>query len=357
MEPRSTLNNIVIWKAYKNIFSNNQIYHYVRYEDRYLNDIIFDLKSSILFKDEPLQKNVNILYIPFMELSILDLQIKWDIKPDVLEYLNKNNFKIIYSYSRESIDVEDDWFKHLARQGNYVLYNSYEKSNHPNALSVKMFDIHYRTEGNIRQKYLRHTTDTVFFNKQYKISALFGRIESDSRPLRRLLFDMLMDEGILYSDDVVYTYFNQKTEEIKSLQGEKLDKIYDMGYEWGVFDEIKNSALNIVVETNPKEGVYTEKLLKPIIAGVPFVWQLKHNFNEVLIDMGYKLYPFIDYSYDSVVDPVDRTRVLFSEITRLYKLDLNSLAKEHISIARHNQSVFANRDIKKELYDTLSKTF
>lgn len=355
---QSICEEIVLWTIDSNIFSDARLMSYVENwtDINIWYNSIESISHKTLYRSIPDIKKKNILYVPFYERSIQYTDIRWDILPIHIEYLRKKNFIVAFCYPREYVFPEEDYFKNLKLNNIFSINNSYSSQINPYQINVNFFDIHYKLNGNIKSHFEENTTSRAFEDKRYKMSAFFG--ELDHRKYRYELFCRLNESPFLDNSDVFYTFFRKASStERRTRDNETLEDIYDDCREWGVFDEIKNSALNIVFETDPRHPYYTEKLLKPIIAGVPFIWQAHHNLKNVLTDMGYMHYPFIDYSFDSIEDPYMRTDALFHEISRLYEMDLNLLSKEFKHISKHNQDNFWSIDVEKELYDALSKTF
>jgi hypothetical protein len=82
-------------------------------------------------------------------------------------------------------------------------------------------------------------------------------------------------------------------------------------------------------------------------------------FRSYLISKGYKLYPFIDYSFDKIFDPIERMYVFLSEIKRLKSLGFDELQKkviEYKNISIYNQETFIkNTENLNELYEKIRK--
>jgi hypothetical protein len=101
-----------------------------------------------------------------------------------------------------------------------------------------------------------------------------------------------------------------------------------------------DSWINIVVETNANCPFITEKMYKPIIAGIPFIWSAYPNTLEYLQSMGYEKYPFIDYSFDKEPYFEKRRILLIEEIKRLGCLDLKKEVLNCIDISEYNRKIF-----------------
>jgi hypothetical protein len=135
--------------------------------------------------------------------------------------------------------------------------------------------------------------------------------------------------------------------------------IYDNNMDYKIPIQVRQSCINILFETKLETPSITEKMYKPIVAGIPFVWYGPVNCSKYLISKGYKMYPFIDYSFDFVEDTIERMYSLLSEIKRLKDLGSEELQKkiiEYKDISIYNQKTFIkNTENLNELYKKIIK--
>jgi hypothetical protein len=110
--------------------------------------------------------------------------------------------------------------------------------------------------------------------------------------------------------------------------------------EYFIPPQVLDSYVHIVLETVSYAPSVTEKLFKPIVAGLPFIWHGCQNILPYLESLGFKRYDGIDYSYDSDPDPSRRMDLLIKEVKRLSTIDLKQLALSNNDISKHNQQVF-----------------
>lgn len=108
-----------------------------------------------------------------------------------------------------------------------------------------------------------------------------------------------------------------------------------------------NSFLHIVNETyyDTASGL-TEKSLKPLLIGKPFIINGPMYSHKILQDLGYELYPFFDYGFDSIEDRSERMTLFIKNIENILSKsidELNTLHKECLDIAQHNQQHFKKR--------------
>ena len=116
--------------------------------------------------------------------------------------------------------------------------------------------------------------------------------------------------------------------------------IYQSMEEYFTPPQVLDSYVHIVLETVFWTPALTEKIFKPIVAGLPFVWHGHQDILPYLESLGFKRYSNIDYSFDSDPNPLTRLELLIKEVQRLNKMDLKMLAYTNRKISKHNQQVF-----------------
>jgi hypothetical protein len=93
----------------------------------------------------------------------------------------------------------------------------------------------------------------------------------------------------------------------------------------------ENSYFSLVSETCFFDDVgrfLTEKTFKPIVYQHPFVLIAPHGSLEFLRELGYKTFhPFIDETYDTIVDHNERMKMILKEVERLANLTEEELFK------------------------------
>ena len=90
---------------------------------------------------------------------------------------------------------------------------------------------------------------------------------------------------------------------------------------------MERAGIYIVGETLYEEPgrFMTEKIVKALLAQKPFIVLSTPRFLEMLRDCGYKTFgSFIDESYDTLTDNVDRLQAVCTEIQRLNDMDQDS---------------------------------
>ena len=125
-------------------------------------------------------------------------------------------------------------------------------------------------------------------------------------------------------------------------------------------DDYLNSAIEIVLETlfDDSRWHLTEKTLRPIACGKPFILAATAGSLEYLRSYGFKTFTgFIDESYDTITDSHARLDAVVLEMKRISQLDTGTkqqLFTDLHQIAKYNQHHFFNNlfDIVIEEYKT-----
>jgi len=106
-----------------------------------------------------------------------------------------------------------------------------------------------------------------------------------------------------------------------------------------VTDELLNAHLDsyfeMIVETNYTEHTifHSEKTFKSISWLQPFVMFAERYSVQALREMGYDVFDdFIDHSYDSIADPIERMTATFLEVTRLCDISHDDWLKIYTQI-------------------------
>lgn len=214
---------------------------------------------------------------------------------------------------------------------------------------------------------IKKTYDHIINERQYKFSTFIGQI-SRGRYHRAKYFYKCFNEYLLDEDHfwslICIDYFdtmrtfqhaigNKETNNIQHMIKHKVvkengdfltssDHIYNDHYEYQVPEQMRNSYINVVLETTEDIPCVTEKIYKPIIAGIPFIWYGNKNICNFLTRQGYKLYPFIDYTFDSIDSSQERLNVLIQEMKRLKLLNLKQLIHQTLQISTYNRYNFFN---------------
>jgi hypothetical protein len=101
----------------------------------------------------------------------------------------------------------------------------------------------------------------------------------------------------------------------------------------------EDSYFSTYVESNctQKDLIHiTEKTFEPLIKGHAILPFTNPGAIQRLLDMGFRLVDFIDYSFDRVEDADQRFALVQQEFLKLLDLDLDTLYKHNQSVFKHN---------------------
>lgn len=106
-----------------------------------------------------------------------------------------------------------------------------------------------------------------------------------------------------------------------------------------------NTDISIVLETIFDERIHlTEKTLRPIACGHPFILASGPGSLEYLRSYGFKTFsPWIDESYDSIQNAEKRLSAIVDEMHRISNLsqtELSMLLNECKDVTKHNKKIF-----------------
>jgi|TARA_B100001094_G_scaffold314789_1_gene354021 hypothetical protein len=364
-----------------------------------------NVERLILNKTTVDPKCNNFLICNYLDIDEFLFRKNIPLNKNLKEFCKKNNIKIVVGFSREVLHPErrhnsDDWFW-LFNADNFIEYQChggakyYGFSFFDHAYAFNKFDYaHKFYPACVADKF--SGKDTI--EKTKKFSIVLGTLNKGSRVwwCVKLIHDNLInDPNIVFSKIAVpnpnelgderrierpidwwYTnVFKRDEHHLLEILKENmsymlehtfvekdmdLNKLYHLGAEWIVPDEVKSTLINIVFETRPHDWAYgslTEKTWKPIIEGIPFIWVAFKNTKPYLESKGYKFYSFIDYTYDSIERESLRYRAVYEEFKRLnaFSLDeLKAMVDNEQHITQHNKEVFYHTDYDKRFIDVFS---
>jgi len=156
------------------------------------------------------------------------------------------------------------------------------------------------------------------------------------------------DDGHHYHDHV----FKNKTFEISC---DDLEQIFEPNIVEAtasadyVSQDYGSTQLEIVLETlfDDARIQLTEKSLRPIACGHPFMLASTPGSLEYLRSYGFETFgPYIDESYDAVLDPAERLRFIVAEMRRVASLPLDQKQELYLklrSIAARNKQLFFSK--------------
>ena len=130
-----------------------------------------------------------------------------------------------------------------------------------------------------------------------------------------------------------------------------------------VLDDYNATRFEIVLETlfDDSRVHLTEKSLRPIACGQPFLLIATHGSLEYLRSYGFQTFDsIIDESYDSISDPYQRLIAVVKEMQRLSSMTESEKQKNSIKlqqITTHNQQHFFSKNFSDLIHQELSQNF
>ena len=313
----------------------------------------------------------NFLICNYLDISGFKFKEDIPLNKDIKDFCKKNNIKIIVCFSRELIRPKkrvysDDWYwmfnggiseKRVINfsffDHAYVIgrWNRCGKIIN-NVKKTKKFSI---VLGMLKAPRLWWCVKLIHDNLHNHPDIVFSKISSQINIEPKDVFKH--DKYLIDTFKKNKNYIEQDTFIEKNMS---IEHLYDGGKEWIIPDEVANTLINIVFETRPYDwgyGSLTEKMWKPIIAGMPFIWVSFRYTKPYLEKKGYKFYNFINYAFDSIERDSKRYKAVYEEFKRLNAFSFNELKamidnEKHI--AEHNKKVFYNTDYDKRLMDVFS---
>lgn len=211
----------------------------------------------------------------------------------------------------------------------------------------------------------RHSIEDT---KHLKKFLLVGRTDKDRHDSPRNFYRLKLQNTITNKNDVIYSNWNDESLSILYPEEQLYTKMIDLknnfrGW-WPVANAYYNNTfISLYVETllltnNKVCSVVTEKTFDPIIKGhfiLPFGYQ---GLVEDILEYGFKLPDWIDYSYDDVADVEERFYKYLQSFNKLRELDIKTLVDLHTrdreNILEYNRNLFFTKPYD-SLYDKLKQ--
>ena len=127
--------------------------------------------------------------------------------------------------------------------------------------------------------------------------------------------------------------------------------------------DYKSCAIEVVLETLFDDTRYhlTEKALRPIACGKPFLLASTPNSLKYLRDYGFQTFNgLINEQYDSILDPLERLQAIIIEMKRIAQLsrqEKQCLWEELDTIAKFNKQHFFSKKFDRQITDEFLQNF
>jgi hypothetical protein len=170
------------------------------------------------------------------------------------------------------------------------------------------------------------------------------------------------DDGNVYTDHVFVNPSLQITstnlQDIIPLNTASADSSADI-----LAEDYRNVGIEVVLETlfDDQRQQLTEKALRPIAAGRPFILASTPNSLQYLRDYGFQTFDdLIDESYDTITDPKARLEAIVAEMKRISELpepEKHALWASLYEIAAQNKAHFFSTEFSDQVVQEFKTNF
>lgn len=180
-------------------------------------------------------------------------------------------------------------------------------------------------------------------------TVLFSNHNGQARLHRCMMIDLLAKYNLLDIGNISWNDLNTNNYNFKywNKQIIKLEDDFTRGKS-SIFDmpddKYKLSTFDLVSETSMDLLFYTEKTWKPILREKAFIIFGAPGINMKLKEYGYRLFEnVIDYSFDSIIDPLERAEAIAIQLKGLSKHDPEQIHLQLTKDVQHNKSWLIKR--------------
>jgi hypothetical protein len=149
---------------------------------------------------------------------------------------------------------------------------------------------------------------------------------------RCMLIDRLQRDNLINENNLI-SWQNKKVDQSYKFNWFEPRQILIDDFQESQFNVHKhpsydNTFLQLITETSNEHYFITEKTVKPLILGRPFLVYSKPGYNHMLQDMGFELYTeIIDYSFDLENDRVNHCEGLVEQLCKINTMTLSDLTE------------------------------
>ena len=232
------------------------------------------------------------------------------------------------------------WWSHGAISRDWYRYAQYDPllSNMPDTYSFD-FNVYSRAWQGTRE---------------YRLAFLSHMVQNNLDAVSRITFSA-WDNHQHYRDHQFRTPVFETGVDLDHLESESVASTYSAVYD---AKHYQNCAIDVVLETlfDDNRLHLTEKILRPIACGKPFLLAGTHGSLEYLRDYGFHTFDgIIDESYDRIVDSESRIQAMIQEMCRISSHDRkHQLYKDLHKIAEHNRKHFFSDEFAQQLKQELT---
>jgi hypothetical protein len=247
-----------------------------------------------------------------------------------LKFLDYNKVLII-----DDCDLEPLWIDFVSNF-NFTHKNLHRLSEDPNSNADIIVPSFFLTLPDTNGLHLLRN-----YNKNRKKS--FFCLMNKNRPHRNILIKTLYEKNLLNKGKVVYHKCN--IDEIKNflhqqIQFEDLKNFNESDINWNdnqITKDYLEYNLEIIAETSADYHFITEKTVRPLSTGMPFLVISSQYYLKFLKECGFETYSnFLDESYDNEYDINSRVHKVTNVLLDINEKDLLNLYEKTSLIREHN---------------------
>ena len=237
--------------------------------------------------------------------------------------------------------VSRDWYRHWK-------YNKQCRPNPERAQSEKRFLLYARAWTGSRKYRLRFIEQVIDNNLNDSFKHNF--FELDDGEYYQEHTDCVITDYFPPQQQVSTDY--QHTDRVRHIEEivrkDNKDKVVIDGNSSAYIheDDYNSTAIQVVAETlfETEKIHLTEKTFQPIVAGQPFLTLSAPGTLKLLKYYGFHTFDHVwDESYDQVVDPEERMKLVINEITKLNEMDQEQFQEVYnqcLEVCEHNRKHF-----------------
>jgi len=191
--------------------------------------------------------------------------------------------------------------------------------------------------------------------REYRLTFLSLLVEQQLESHSRITFSH-HDHSTHYTDHVFVNQSLATKTQLHHLSSNQISSDSSATYDPLHYSQC---AVDIVLETlfDDTRWHLTEKILRPIACGQPFILAATPGSLQYLRSYGFKTFDgLIDETYDTVQDPHLRLKTIITEMSRIAQLDIKSkkdLWRHLHAIAQYNKQRFFSKEFAQQLESEL----
>lgn len=244
--------------------------------------------------------------------------------------------------------------------------------------SIGAIGVYWWSHALIAQDWYRYAAydQSLKFNGNYLYDFnIYNRAWSGTREYRLKFSDLIIESGLLSVSNIKFVSWcngmHYRNHQYKNKQFVSTCDLEQLPVNTTVAnssadynsDDYQQCAIDVVLETlfDDSRLHLTEKTLRPIACGKPFILAGTANSLQYLKNYGFKTFGhLIDESYDSEPDPLTRLEKIIATMLKISQMTIvqkNNLFKELHLIAEYNKKKFWSKEFNNTIIDEFKQNY